>query len=677
MNHLLLPVFLVIPLWLLFVIGQIREGCWRRSILSASLFWAAILTAITELLNVFSLINPPYVLGSWLIVNLLLVFYLSRTSSPRSITRQLHELADNWTKTLKENPLIRFCLICLLPLLGLSLLVAIIAPPNNWDSMTYHMARVMYWMQHQSVAHYPTHNPRQLDLPPWSSFAIMHLQILSGGDRFANLVQWSSMAGCLVGVSLLARQLGAGLGGQVLATVVCATIPMGLLQSVTTQNDYVLSFWLVCLSYNVLRLVQGQTDARTFIEFGLALGLALLTKGTAYIYGLPLVITGIFFGFKQLGTRSLKPMMMTLSIPILLNFGHWMRNYQVFGKLLGISGNTTKNTLFTPAAIISNTVRNISLHLSIPYEPANRFIKRLIIHVHDLLHLDASDPRTTFPGTLFDIKPMANSIPIYLSEDFTGNLITFLLFSMSFILFLKGNKFGRRPNLLIYLSVLVIMGLLYNTLLAWQPWASRLHLPFFVLASAFIGTILEQCFPKSSKLTFGLVFLLSLISIPYLLFSSPRPILESRLFSTSTPSIISQPRIDGYFNVNKNFESPYLKAINTVNQLNCYAVGLDAVGLYPSNGDYWEYPFFRISKSSHSTRSIRYKPIRVENPTEKALGSNFDFIPCAVFSIGPDTLKQEFTIGDETLGSVSYSKVLESDLVDVYARVNSSSHPKE
>ncbi|XGB42694.1 MAG: hypothetical protein LVS60_02285 [Nodosilinea sp. LVE1205-7] len=166
MVTLLLPLFLVLPLGLLWLACQIQGGGGRRSILSAALLWATLLTAITELLNIFSLINQPYVLGGWLIVNLLMVFHLSRLSSLRGIAGQLKQLVRDWSQTLGENPFIRFCLICLLPLLGLSLLVALVAPPNNWDSMTYHMARVMYWIQHQSVAHYPTHNLRQLDSPP-------------------------------------------------------------------------------------------------------------------------------------------------------------------------------------------------------------------------------------------------------------------------------------------------------------------------------------------------------------------------------------------------------------------------------------------------------------------------------------------------------------------------------
>ena len=49
-------------------------------------------------------------------------------------------------------------------------LTAIVAPPNTYDSMTYHLPRVMHWIQNQSVAHYPTHIPRQLHFPPGAEF---------------------------------------------------------------------------------------------------------------------------------------------------------------------------------------------------------------------------------------------------------------------------------------------------------------------------------------------------------------------------------------------------------------------------------------------------------------------------------------------------------------------------
>ena len=87
-------------------------------------------------------------------------------------------------------------------------LVAYVAPPNNADSIFYHMARVVHWMQNQTVAHYPTNIPHQLVLPPWGGFAIMHFQLLHGGDQWANFAQWFSMIGSVMVSRYLPRNWG-------------------------------------------------------------------------------------------------------------------------------------------------------------------------------------------------------------------------------------------------------------------------------------------------------------------------------------------------------------------------------------------------------------------------------------------------------------------------------------
>ena len=155
--------------------------------------------------------------------------------------------------------------------------------------MTYHMSRVVHWIQNKSVWHYPTHILRQIELNPWAEFAITHLQILSGGDYWANFVQWFFMLGSLIGVSLIAKEFGADARGQVFATVFAATIPMGILQSTSTQNDYAVSFWLVCFVYYGI-LIQKATKWQYVLAFGASLGLAFLTKGTAYLYAIPFFI---------------------------------------------------------------------------------------------------------------------------------------------------------------------------------------------------------------------------------------------------------------------------------------------------------------------------------------------------------------------------------------------------
>ena len=206
------------------------------------------------------------------------------------------------------------------------------------DSLIYHLARVVHWVQNASVAHYPTHVLRQLHLAPWAEFAILQFQILTGGNRLAHLVQWLAMVGSVLGVSRIAAQCGAGARGQILAAVFCGTIPMGILQSTSTQNDYVLSFWLVCLVYFSRALTtpgpgQGATASAWLV--GAALGLAILTNGTAYILAAPFVAVMAVHVAWQRRSRAAFTLAIVAVAVLSLNAGHYWRNARLYGTPLG------------------------------------------------------------------------------------------------------------------------------------------------------------------------------------------------------------------------------------------------------------------------------------------------------------------------------------------------------
>src|SRR5262245_26322281 len=162
-------------------------------------------------------------------------------------------------------------------ILAVTATIALLAPPNNWDSMTYHMPRVAHWSQAGSVAHYPTHILRQLWLGPGAEFAILHLYVLTGGDRLANLVQWLAFAGCIVGAAVVTGALGGGPRARGLAAVACATLPMAISQASSTQNDLVASFWLLSVGYWVLRFRAGASMTAAGL-IGASAGLGVLTK---------------------------------------------------------------------------------------------------------------------------------------------------------------------------------------------------------------------------------------------------------------------------------------------------------------------------------------------------------------------------------------------------------------
>ena len=105
-------------------------------------------------------------------------------------------------------------LIGIVVILLVLFVVAWISPPNNVDSYLYHMSRVVHWAQNQSLSHYATQYDHQLLKPIWAESAILNLRVLWGSDKPANLVQWFSMLGAVVGVSSLAALMGVKRQGQ-------------------------------------------------------------------------------------------------------------------------------------------------------------------------------------------------------------------------------------------------------------------------------------------------------------------------------------------------------------------------------------------------------------------------------------------------------------------------------
>src|SRR6185436_4583982 len=153
----------------------------HRLFLGAALLGVA-LTLITEGLNLLGGIARGWIVASWAVA-----FGIGLWARRRPVA--------GTPPSAPTRPMPRAAFVAVGSILGLTATIALLAPPNNWDSMTYHMPRVAHWAQAGSVAHYPTHILRQLWLGPWAEFGILHLYVLAGGDRLANLVQWLAFAG--------------------------------------------------------------------------------------------------------------------------------------------------------------------------------------------------------------------------------------------------------------------------------------------------------------------------------------------------------------------------------------------------------------------------------------------------------------------------------------------------
>jgi hypothetical protein len=81
-------------------------------------------------------------------------------------------------------------LLCGLGLLiGIVGLTALLAPPNTWDAMSYHLPKVVLWATNRSVQIFPTADNSQILFTTWAEFAMRHHYLLRGGDRLVNLIE--------------------------------------------------------------------------------------------------------------------------------------------------------------------------------------------------------------------------------------------------------------------------------------------------------------------------------------------------------------------------------------------------------------------------------------------------------------------------------------------------------
>jgi hypothetical protein len=356
----ILPILAFIAIYLHLLGREPEEDLseeWRRVFLLSTAFWGALLTMLTEGLSLLSAINQFWLSVAWLLVLAGMTWLGGRTGSLSASLQKLRETRVHFSLS-ERLLLVSFGAICLV-----LLAIGWVSPPNNVDALLYHMSRVVHWAEDQSLRHYPTAYNHQLLKPIWAETAILNLRVLWGNDHPASMVQWFSMLGCMIGVSGIASLLGAGRKVQILAAAVALSIPMGILQASSTQNDYVTSFWVVCLGYLVVLSRKRRLKRVEVLGMALILGLGVLTKGPFFVYAPPLAL---WYFLPQLRRGSIRRVVgegvvMALAV-VLLNTGFWTRNIITYGGPYGTSEWLRKNLgIGIPFAAVPSGERVLTL----------------------------------------------------------------------------------------------------------------------------------------------------------------------------------------------------------------------------------------------------------------------------------------------------------------------------
>lgn len=584
---------------------------WRMAFLDTVIIIGCIIALLTELLSYFRSITQPALEITWAGILVGIMVYGFKRGLIQS---GCHGIWD-YLHGLKWKPSDRILAFCLLAYFTVLAVIALIAPPNNNDSMFYHMSRVAHWAQNGSLAHYATSYQPQLWNPIGAEIAILQSYILWGGDQLANLIQWFSMVAATMVVTMIAKQLGSDRRGQLLAAVFTATIPMGILQSTSTQNDMVVALWLVCLIFFVIAAKQRELSWYEWAEVGAIIGLGMLTKITFYMYSFPFLLW-LFVPImrRKRWKHTIVFGVGAAIIAISLNAGYWTRNIIAFGGPFGPKSwaSSNSNKVHTPGLITSNIIRNLSANIGTPIPRVNKCLEEGIIRLHELIGEDPNDPRMTSPGSTFRIIRTSNH------EDSAGNPIHLLLAAISaFVLIFK----IKRPQLrfsVIYAIVLLCSYALQSTLVRWQIFGSRLQLPIFLAWSPIFAIAVQSL--NKRPLSQGIAIMLLITGTPWLLFNQTRPVIGYEPEVTLVGSIFSASRVDLRFANLECFYTTYVEASQILTQSHCKDIGLR---IDSSDPEYLIWALLDPIKND-----IRIEVIDVEPPQDQYEDASFE--PCAI-----------------------------------------------
>ncbi|MGC8541306.1 MAG: glycosyltransferase family 39 protein [Phycisphaerae bacterium] len=445
---------------------------WRDSIFTATVLISLWTALVTEFLGFFRALEFWPVLIAWMIPILVALVFTACTSC----------------RFKKPNlPSLSFLEMFACAMIALVLLVvlvsALIAPPNNIDSLNYHLPRIVAWMQQHSLADFPTDYTMQLAMPGFMEYLGLNSMILGGGSAWAvNLFGTLSLLLLGLAGSSIAKRLGGNRESQFVAMLLIITIPMAFGMASTFKPEIMEAWWVELLAYWLLGiLLDRRCNFGQLILVAVTFGLAALTHGTAYVLGVPLAIMAAIGLWRSVRWRSIGYLLLIALMVILINAGYYTRNIVEFGGPFGPSPENhpslqVLNSEFTPRILLENLLRDTASMAAGPSHILNQALGCVINSTASALRLNLQDPRATQP--IPGIASPYDGVAYFPNNEYRTSwpLQIFLIALLPFIVWLEPDK-HRAKRCLLFAILPIGCLLAMAAVIRWQQPINHLLVP--------------------------------------------------------------------------------------------------------------------------------------------------------------------------------------------------------
>lgn len=493
-------------IFILAFLNFFQESKWRISFIKTLFFITLFSLLYCELFSINNSISQTSCNLYWLLISIILLINIF--INKKNIKYEINFLNKN----------IIFYLLLIISILLPLLFLCIYVPPNNYDSMSYHLPRVLHWIQDRNVYPFPTNNIRQVIMPPLSEYIILNVQLLSNSDYFVNLVQFIFYIGILILSSLIvSSKFNINLKGQFFTVMMISCVTLLLFQATTTQTDIIATFYFLSFIYFSSNLLFNNKVNFINLNFAIiSIIFSFLVKYNIILFAFPYILYYIYIYSKSFNYVIYIKIFTISLLYTLLILPFLYRNNITFGNFLGPKTSfvvINENVSFIN--MISNFIKNISDNFATPLNFVNYKIIQIVNFLHSIINTSPDLKINNFGSYPYDIK-------LTFSEDTSNSILhTILLVFTFFIIVFKNNTDYKKyviQLLLIFSSLL-----LYSCIFKWQPFGNRLLLPLFIYCNIISAVVLFKFFEHKNIILNTFLILFFIYSLPVLYFNPNKP----------------------------------------------------------------------------------------------------------------------------------------------------------
>ena len=506
-------------------------------------------------------------------------YFLKKESKPSKRPKKIQ--ATKFSNFL--NFLFGIWIISLFVIIGF---INIVMPPNNYDSMTYHLPRMESWLQNGSLYGFQSQIDRQIWNPQLSELLFLIPRVIFVNDHSLASIQYF----CLLFFILISRawlkSTGAPLLTRNVFTLWLLAWPTVTLEASTTQNDLITAFTCLLTWISLRTTILKHANPLASIFFGMTLAINISSKGTGLLFS----ACAFFIYFTKVCTEKklFSQILIVLPIALSINIPLWLQNLSQFGSPLSPKAPPVFDPLvtsFNPTVFVENLVRLISTNLGLPIQSWNLTLEKFTISILNTIGLDANNPDSTWNGGF--------KIVVYANEDLAASIL--IVFTLITSVYLLSRKlwWKKLADFAPVDALPIVFTLIAIYVLRNQPWINRLFVPSYLLCTLVLTLNLFHLKKRAKVIASFLAISGMVYSNIFVLHTQNKPLLKNSVFGApaNVMSILELSEYQKLFLNNGQLGSSYLFQTQKIQNDGFKEIYIN------SGSDSWEYPIWKFSDS--------------------------------------------------------------------------------